>query len=82
MANGHGGYREGAGRKGKAEETKLIEKLTPLDELAFENLREGLEAKDYAALKLFFEYRFGKPRQTVDANVDATIEQIMGMIVK
>ena len=31
----HGGKRKGAGRKPKAEEVNLIEKLTPLEPLAF-----------------------------------------------
>ena len=31
----HGGKREGAGRKPKAEEIKLVEKRTPLAPLAF-----------------------------------------------
>jgi hypothetical protein len=31
----HGGKRDGAGRKAKEDEVKLIEKLTPLEPLAF-----------------------------------------------
>lgn len=82
MANGHGGYRDGAGRKGKSEESKLIEKLSPLDDVAFEKLKEGVEKGDFQYIKMFMEYRFGKPRQTIDASVDATIEQITGMTIK
>ncbi len=36
-----GGKRKGAGRKPKAEELNLIEKLTPLEPLAFEALEAG-----------------------------------------
>ena len=43
--NKHGGKRIGAGRKPKAEEQKLIEKLTPLNELALDSLKKGLEKK-------------------------------------
>lgn len=63
--NGHGGKREGAGRKPKVEETKLIERLSPLDDMAFEALRKGVEKGDYAFVKMFMEYRYGKPKETV-----------------
>ena len=43
---GHGGKREGSGRKPKSEEVELIEKLKPLEDLAFAALKEGLEKKD------------------------------------
>ena len=62
----HGGKRIGAGRKPKAEEQKLIEKLTPLNELALESLKKGLEKKEQWAVKLYFEYFYGRPQQRVD----------------
>jgi hypothetical protein len=62
----HGGVRENAGRKPKAEEQLLIEKLNPLEELAFKALKIGLEDNQNWAVKLFFEYKFGKPRETKD----------------
>ena len=64
--NTHGGKRMGAGRKPKADEQKLIEKLTPLNELALDSLKKGLEKKEQWAVKLFFEYFYGKPQQRVD----------------
>tara|TARA_R110000824_G_scaffold307826_2_gene495445 strand:- start:369 stop:629 length:261 start_codon:yes stop_codon:yes gene_type:complete len=62
----HGGKRAGAGRKAKAEEQKLIENLTPMNALALESLQKGLEKKEQWAVKLFFEYFYGKPQQKVD----------------
>lgn len=62
----HGGAREGAGRKPKIEEVKLIEKLSPMDETALNLLKTLLEQGDFNALKLFFEYRFGKAKQHID----------------
>ena len=60
-----GGAREGAGRKSKAEEQSLIEKLTPLEPMAFKALTDALnEGKDWA-VKLFFQYTFGMPKQVV-----------------
>ena len=62
----NGGARKGAGRKGKAEEQKLIENLTPMNSMALESLEKGLEKKEQWAVKLFFEYFYGKPQQRVD----------------
>ena len=66
----HGGKREGAGRKPKAEEQKLIEKLTPLNDLALESLKKGLEKKEQWAVKLYFEYFYGRPQQRVDVTTN------------
>jgi hypothetical protein len=68
--NTHGGKRMGAGRKPKADEQKLIENLTPMNELALESLQKGLEKKEQWAVKLFFEYFYGKPQQRVDVTTN------------
>jgi len=57
----HGGKRQGAGRKPDAHRELLKEKLSPFDESVFNKLIEGIEKGDYRLIKLFFEYRFGKP---------------------
>ena len=57
----NGGKREGAGRKPKADELQLIERLTPLDDIAFDALKDGITKKDYRYVKLYYEYRFRKP---------------------
>jgi len=75
----HGGKREGAGRKPKTDEIQLIERLSPLDDTAFEVLKDGLKNKDYRFLKLFYEYRYGKPRETKDINVDQDVPFIIEM---
>ena len=62
----NGGARQGAGRKGKAEEQKLIENLTPMNPMALESLEKGLEKNEQWAVKLFFEYFYGKPQQRLD----------------
>ena len=61
-----GGKRANAGRKPKAEEVKLIEKLTPLDALAFRQLKKGVTSGNYKFLELFLKYRWGNPKSTVD----------------
>ena len=66
----NGGARKGAGRKSKAAEQKLIENLTPMNDMALESLEKGLEKKEQWAVKLFFEYFYGKPQQRVDVTTN------------
>ena len=62
----HGGKREGAGRKSKAEEQDLAERLAPLTEKGFKALENGLEDDQSWAVKLFLEYHYGKPKQSIE----------------
>lgn len=79
-----------AGRPPKAEEQKLIERLTPLAPKAMSALDNAIEEQEPWAVKLFFEYFYGKPRQQVDHTtngeslnkVDVTKEQIDKLIDK
>ena len=59
-----------AGRKPKKEEVQLIEKLTPLEPLAFIALKEGLEKKDFKFVQLYYNYFAGKPKETKDININ------------
>lgn len=61
-----GGKRKGAGRKPKAEEQQLIERLSPLEDVALNALKIGLESDESWAVKLFMEYRYGKPKQQIE----------------
>lgn len=61
-----GGYRENAGRKSKAEEQKLIERLTPMADKAHLKLQEAIDRGEQWAVRLFFEYYYGKPFQRMD----------------
>ncbi|MCP4102200.1 MAG: hypothetical protein GY750_12325 [Lentisphaerae bacterium] len=69
MADGrknNGGVRDGAGRPSKADEQKLIEKLTPLAQKAYRALEGGLDDGQNWAVKLWFEYMYGKPKEKVE----------------
>lgn len=55
-----------AGRKPKADEARLIEKLTPLEPKAYKALEKGLDDTQNWAVKLYFEYYYGKPKQSID----------------
>lgn len=64
----NGGAREGAGRKPKADEIKLIEKLDKhIDQDdVFKTMRELISQGNMQALKLYMEYRFGKPKEVIE----------------
>ena len=62
----NGGARKGAGRKPKADELKLLDKLKPMDEIAFAALKKGLTKGDYKFFEKFMAYRYGTPKQTLD----------------
>jgi len=64
--NNKGTIGNSGGRKPKVEEQKLIEKLSPLEPVAHEALKDALAEGKPWAVKLFFEYLYGKPRQSVD----------------
>ena len=71
----NGGHKTNGGRKPKADEQKLLEKLSPLEGKAYKALENALNEEEAWAVKLFFEYRFGKPRQTIEqtyTNYDVT----------
>lgn len=75
-----GGKREGAGRKSKAEEQKLIERLSPYKDEALEALVRNMKDDQSWAVKMYFEYMYGKPKETKDLNVKGlpriTIEDV------
>ena len=73
----HGGKREGAGRKRKDEEDFLVEKLSAYDNEAFAILIEGVVNKDFRYLKLFMDYRFGKPRETKEISINEDLPLFM-----
>lgn len=66
----HGGKRQGAGRKSKADEISLIEKLSPLEDIAFNALKAGVEKGDFKYVQLFYNYYAGKPRETKDITIN------------
>ncbi len=68
------------GRPGKAEEQKLIEKLSPLAPAAYKALKDSLGDGQGWAVKLYFEYMYGKPKQQIEQtninyNQDLTQEE-------
>lgn len=60
-----------SGRKSKAEEVAMIEKLKPLEPKAFEALKKGLDNGDFKFVQLFYHYYAGKPRETKDITLNS-----------
>lgn len=62
----NGGHKTNGGRKPKADEQKLIERLTPLQDDAYLALQLAIKKNEGWAIKLFFEYMYGKPKQQIE----------------
>ena len=79
MADGrknNGGARKGAGRKPKASEQELIERLDKVIDKddVIKVLKKMALNGNYNAVKLYLEYRFGKPKETVH-NINQNFNQ-------
>ena len=66
----HGGKREGAGRKPKADELKLVETIKESvsnDDFnsIWKTIAEKAKEGSPAHIKLLFEYFYGKPKETI-----------------
>jgi hypothetical protein len=64
----HGGKREGAGRKPKADEIKLIETMDAIavPKLIWEALYDKVKDNDVQAIKTWLQYRYGMPKQLIE----------------
>jgi hypothetical protein len=68
MSKEHGGAREGAGRKPKIDEIKLIETMdavkAPIE--VWQALALKVLDSDVQAIKTWLQYRYGMPKQIVE----------------
>jgi hypothetical protein len=64
----NGGHKN-AGRKSKAEEIQMIERLSPLEPKAFKALEKGVEEGDFKFVQMFYNYYAGKPKETKDISI-------------
>lgn len=65
----NGGHKT-AGRKPKADEVAMIERLSPMQDKAYAALLEGVEAGDFKFVQLYFNYFAGKPKETRDITLN------------
>jgi hypothetical protein len=76
----NGGARSGAGRPSKADEIKLIERLTPMADAAYDALKKGIDKGDYKFVQLFFAYYAGKPKESKDITSNGeTLQTIINL---
>ena len=64
------GNRGGSGRPPKSQDIELIEKLSPINDLAFSKLKKGIERGEFKYIQLFFQYYYGKPRERKNVTVN------------
>ena len=69
-----------SGRKSKADEQLLMERLSVYDNKAFEILGKKIEDGEYWALRMYFNYRWGKPTENQTINLHTT--QIEAPVIK
>lgn len=64
----HGGKRENAGRKAKADEIKIAETMDNIlsSDVVVEKLSKLVKEGNLKAIELWLAYRVGKPQQNVD----------------
>ena len=65
----NGGHKT-AGRKPKADEIAMIEKLSPMADKAYKALEQGVENGDFKFVQLYFNYYAGKPKETKDITLN------------
>jgi len=66
------GENRGQGRKSKADEQRLIEQLDNVidSKEVIEELKKLVKKGDFRAIQLYFQYRWGKPKESVDVTTN------------
>ena len=77
-----GGKREGAGRKSRMNEQEIIQKLEPMAEMAFRQLREKLAEGDMKALQLFVQYYIGLPTQKIESKIEGNLNNVNVEVIR
>jgi len=70
------------GRPTKNDEIKLIEELTPLEPIAYNALKAGLEKGEFKYVQLYMNYYYGKPKQITEIQVEEEMPLFQIEIVK
>lgn len=70
MADGRGGRREGAGRKPRDEERRIMDLLSPYEDEFIERLAENVKAGKSWAMQMYANYMYGKPTEHKKIQLD------------
>lgn len=66
-----------AGRKPKKDEQKLIERLSPMADIAYKALETALRNQESWAVKMWMEYYHGKPvQENINRNENIEVPQV------
>lgn len=75
--NGHGGKRDGSGRKPKADEEKVRNLAITAIEKTHGSIEEGfthlLKSGEASLVKFVWEHAVGKPREKMDLDLDSPL---------
>lgn len=77
-----GGARVGAGRKRRMEEHEIIEKLSPMADIAFKVLKEKIAEGDMKAIQIFCSYFIGLPTQKIESKIEGQLNQVSVEVIK
>lgn len=78
----NGGARPGAGRKRKMEEHEIIERLSPMADIAFKVLKEKIADGDMKAIQIFCSYFIGLPTQKIESKIEGQLNQLSVEVVR
>jgi hypothetical protein len=70
------------GRPKRMDEMAIIEKLTPMAEMAFKVLQQKINEGDMNAIKLYMSYFLGMPTQKVESKIEGQLNQVSIEVVK
>jgi hypothetical protein len=70
------------GRPKRMDEQAIIEKLTPMSEIAFKVLGDKIREGDMNAIKLYMSYFLGMPTQKVESKIEGQLNQVSIEVVK
>ena len=76
------GIKGKSGRKSKADEQLLMEKLSIYDNDAFRILGEKILDGEYWAIRMYMNYRFGKPKESQNINLHTTQIEVPNIVWK
>jgi hypothetical protein len=77
-----GGARPNAGRKRRMEEDEIIEKLQPMEHLAFAILKKKIAEGDMKAIQIFMNYFIGLPTQKIENKIEGNLNQVNVEVIK
>jgi hypothetical protein len=70
------------GRPKRMDEQAIIEKLTPMSEIAFKVLGDKIREGDMNAIKLYMSYFLGMPTQKVESKIEGQLNNVSIEVVK